>query len=170
VSRTDGRAHPPRRAFLVGLAALGVCRGGQARADAGLTDDERAWVAAHPVVLVAPEQDYAPFTWVDEHGRHQGLSADLLALLEPLTGLEFRVAAAAPLSTNLERQARGAIVETDHPVFGRIKMQNAFPRLSETPGQVRWPGPALGEHTDQVLGELGLSADKIADLRARGIV
>ncbi|HQN50173.1 MAG TPA: CoA transferase, partial [Phenylobacterium sp.] len=56
------------------------------------------------------------------------------------------------------------------PVFGRIKMQNAFPRLSETPGQVRWPGPALGEHTDQVLGELGLSADKIADLRARGIV
>ncbi|HPA37148.1 MAG TPA: CaiB/BaiF CoA-transferase family protein [Phenylobacterium sp.] len=96
--------------------------------------------------------------------------ADLLALLEEKGIPSGRVFRAPDMLEDPQYQARGAIVETDHPVFGRIKMQNAFPRLSETPGQVRWPGPALGEHTDQVLGELGLSADKIADLRARGIV
>jgi len=67
--------------------------------------------------------------------------------------------------------AREAIVTVDHPVFGKIRMQNAFPKLSETPGAVRWPGPALGEHTDAVLREkLGLSADRLAALKAAGVV
>jgi len=67
--------------------------------------------------------------------------------------------------------AREAIVETEHPVFGKIRMQNAFPKLSETPGEVRWPGPALGEHTEAVLAQMaGLDAAKVADLRARGVV
>jgi diguanylate cyclase (GGDEF)-like protein len=106
VTHPGERARRARRAFLAGAAVLAASPSDGARADAGLTDDERAWVAAHPVLLVAPEADYAPFTWVDDQGRHQGLSADLLALLEPLTGLEFRVAAAAPLAVNLERARR----------------------------------------------------------------
>ena len=62
-------------------------------------------------------------------------------------------------------------METDHPVFGKIKMQNAFPKFSETPGQVRWPGPTLGQHTDEVLtGLAGLSATRVAALRAQGII
>jgi formyl-CoA transferase len=67
--------------------------------------------------------------------------------------------------------AREAIVEVDHPVFGKVKMQNVFPKLSDTPGAVRWPGPALGEHTNALLGErLGLSEAEIAALRAEGVV
>jgi formyl-CoA transferase len=58
-----------------------------------------------------------------------------------------------------------------HPVFGQIKMQNAFPRLTETPGGVRWPGPTLGEHTDAVLREVaGLDDAAIAGLRARKVI
>ena len=49
-------------------------------------------------------------------------------------------------------------------------MQNAFPKLSETPGAVRWPGPDLGQHTDEVLAEVGLSAEDVAGLRAKGVV
>ena len=46
-----------------------------------------------------------------------------------------------------------------------------FPvKLSATPAQLRRPAPALGEHTDAVLGALGYSADRIASLRERGIV
>jgi formyl-CoA transferase len=56
-----------------------------------------------------------------------------------------------------------------HPVFGAIKMQNAFPRLTRTPGGVRWPGPTLGEHTDAVLAEAGLDVEAIAGLRSRGV-
>jgi formyl-CoA transferase len=65
--------------------------------------------------------------------------------------------------------ARQSIVEVDHPVFGRVKMQNAFPKLSETPGSVRWPGPALGEHTREVLEGLGVDASRLADLAARKV-
>lgn len=67
--------------------------------------------------------------------------------------------------------AREAIVERPHPVFGTMKMQNVFPRLSETPGAVRHVGPELGEHTESVLTRiLGLGAAEIAALKARGIV
>jgi formyl-CoA transferase len=65
--------------------------------------------------------------------------------------------------------ARESIVEVDHPVFGPIKMQNVFPRLSDNPGRVRWPGPALGAHTDEVLAAVRTPA-QIAELRAKGIV
>ena len=43
-------------------------------------------------------------------------------------------------------------------------------RLSATPGSIRTRPPLLGEHTDEVLGELGLTADQISDLRAKEIV
>ena len=43
-------------------------------------------------------------------------------------------------------------------------------RMSATPGTIRTRAPLLGEHTDEILGELGYDADRIADLRAREIV
>jgi crotonobetainyl-CoA:carnitine CoA-transferase CaiB-like acyl-CoA transferase len=43
-------------------------------------------------------------------------------------------------------------------------------KLSETPGSIRSAPPTLGQHTDAVLTELGISAERIADLRARKIV
>ena len=67
--------------------------------------------------------------------------------------------------------AREAIIETEHPVLGMLKMQGAFPKLSETPGQVRWPGPALGAHNDEIWGGLmGCSAERLAEMRARGVI
>jgi formyl-CoA transferase len=96
---------------------------------------------------------------------------DLLALLEA-DGIPCgRVFRAPDMLENEQYKARETIVETDHPVFGKIKMQGAFPRMSETPGKVRWPGPTLGEHTDEVLtGLAGLDAETVAELRAKGIV
>ena len=67
--------------------------------------------------------------------------------------------------------AREAIVEVPHPVFGSLKMQNAAPKLSETPGSVRWAGPTLGEHNAEVYGEvLGYDSARLADLKARGVI
>ena len=50
--------------------------------------------------------------------------------------------------------AREAIVEVPHPRFGSIAMQNVVPRMSRTPGAIRWSGPRLGEHNDEILGRL----------------
>jgi crotonobetainyl-CoA:carnitine CoA-transferase CaiB-like acyl-CoA transferase len=67
--------------------------------------------------------------------------------------------------------ARGAIVESTHPVAGTIKMTAPPVRLSETPGGVRAPAPLLGEHTDQVLRErLGLGDEEMTRLRQAGVI
>ncbi|MGP4025966.1 CaiB/BaiF CoA transferase family protein [Actinomadura sp. 3N407] len=67
--------------------------------------------------------------------------------------------------------ARDAIVRLAHPDFGELPMHNAFPKLSESPGSVRHPGPGLGEHNQEVYGGLlDLHQDEMAALSERGIV
>ena len=67
--------------------------------------------------------------------------------------------------------AREAIVGLTHPEIGELPMQNVAPKLSDTPGRLRWPGPALGEHNEDVLrGLLDLDADELAALVANGVV
>ena len=101
--------------------------------------------------------------------RTQSLDA-LLELLESKGIPAGRIFRAPDMLEHEQFKARESIVETDHPVFGKIKMQNAFPKMSETPGAVRWAGPELGQHTDEVLAGAGLTAQAIAELRAKGVV
>jgi formyl-CoA transferase len=68
-------------------------------------------------------------------------------------------------------QARQAIVETPHPKFGTLKMQNVAPKLSATPGSVRTPAPDLGQHNQEIYqGLLGYSDSRMAELKAAGII
>ena len=67
-------------------------------------------------------------------------------------------------------RARGAVIPVDDPDLGPIRMQNVLFALSATPGAVRHTGRALGADTDEVLGEVGVSAGRLADLRARSLV
>ena len=68
-------------------------------------------------------------------------------------------------------QARDAIIDVPDPKWGEVKMQNVFPKLSATPGQVKWTGPGLGQHNADVFGELlNLSADEIAALEEKKVI
>jgi formyl-CoA transferase len=68
-------------------------------------------------------------------------------------------------------QAREAIIKHVHPVFGEMRMQNVAPKLSRSPGAVRTPGPDLGQHNEEIYGEvLGMSTRHMAELRERGII
>jgi formyl-CoA transferase len=68
-------------------------------------------------------------------------------------------------------KARNAIVETPHPTFGTLKMQNVAPKLSETPGGIRGPAPEMGQHNDDVYRQLlGMSDERIETLKAGGVI
>jgi crotonobetainyl-CoA:carnitine CoA-transferase CaiB-like acyl-CoA transferase len=55
--------------------------------------------------------------------------------------------------------------------IGPLAVPGPLPTLSDTPGEIRWMGPALGADTDGVLGEvLGLTGAEIAALRSEGVV
>lgn len=68
--------------------------------------------------------------------------------------------------------ARQSLIEIDHPKWGRLPMQNAFPKLSGTPGSVRRPAPATpGQDNMAVYGaDLGMTDDEITSLQQRGII
>ncbi|MCC7200357.1 MAG: CoA transferase [Gammaproteobacteria bacterium] len=67
--------------------------------------------------------------------------------------------------------ARNAIITTDHPHFGKLRMQNVAPKLSETPGGVHSPAPELGQHNDEVYrGLLGMSEDRYQQLQQRKVI
>lgn len=53
---------------------------------------------------------------------------------------------------------------------GTVRMHNVFPRFSETPGEVRWAGGALGQDNEAVYRELGLSCDEQKRLAAAGVI
>jgi len=65
---------------------------------------------------------------------------------------------------------RRMVLEADHPTEGRIK-QVGFPiKLSETPGRMRLPSPGYGEHTREVLRELGYTGEDIEVLEKSGVI
>jgi len=79
-------------------------------------------------------------------------------------GLIYR---APEMLTDPHFAARDAIVQVPHPQFGHVAMQNVIPRISRTPGSIRWVGPRLGEHNDEILGGLlGLSNERVQALGA----
>ncbi len=66
--------------------------------------------------------------------------------------------------------ARDMVVELHHPRHGKVTQFGQPIKLSETPGSVRTVAPFSGEHTDEVLRELGLSAGEITTLRDKKVV
>ena len=96
---------------------------------------------------------------------------DVLALMERHgvpAGLIYR---APEMLTDPHFQARNAIVSVRHPDFGELRMQNVAPRLSDSPGSIRTPSPAMGEHNEDVyLGLLGISRTRFEELRTRKVI
>jgi len=62
------------------------------------------------------------------------------------------------------------IVEEAHPRAGRIRTLATPIRFSETPGGIRTPSPTLGQHTDTVLAEAGLTTGELAELRRQKVI
>ena len=81
------------------------------------------------------------------------------------------VSTPADLLENPQLRARGHFVPFTHPLLRQAADMPGAPYvLSGTPWKVRCPAPALGQHTGEVLGEIGIAADEVARLYAAGVV
>ena len=72
------------------LLSISVCLSNLSVADE-LTQEERAWLNAHPVIRVAVDAQKPPFDFIDTRGLHQGLAADYLELIGQRLGVSFRI-------------------------------------------------------------------------------
>jgi crotonobetainyl-CoA:carnitine CoA-transferase CaiB-like acyl-CoA transferase len=69
-----------------------------------------------------------------------------------------------------EAMALDMAVEVEHPAFGALRQVGIPLRFAATPGAIRTPPPLLGEHTDEVLRQVGYSSAEVTSLRAGGVV
>ena len=66
--------------------------------------------------------------------------------------------------------ANGYLEHYDHPLLGTLGGPSPIVRMSETPTRIQRASPALGEHTDEVLGSLGYGEAEVEELRVKGVV
>ena len=113
-----------------------------------------------------PELDETVATWVRSSTRAE------LAQVFRDTGISAApVKSLAEVVEDEHLHARGAFVEVDDPKAGTVTMLRPWIRFSDTPAAIRTSAPLVGQHNDEVYGELlGLDAAELAELRAEGVI
>jgi crotonobetainyl-CoA:carnitine CoA-transferase CaiB-like acyl-CoA transferase len=114
----------------------------------------------------ADELDGVVAEWIAAHDRDEVIETFLDARI-PVAPVNT----VADIVADPHVRARGGLVTVDDEQLGPVRMLAPLARLSDTPAEVRWAGPALGAHTDEVYREwLALSDDEIGALRAEGAI
>ena len=100
----------------------------------------------------------------------QRTQAENLALFDAAGVTVGPVCDAADLMAHPFVEGREVLLRLPDADMGTLPMHNVVPRLSATPGAVRMPAPALGEHNAEIFGALGVDAQALAALQGSGIV
>lgn len=113
----------------------------------------------------ADELDEAVGSWISERTREEVVDAfeEVSAAVAPIYSIE-------DIMEDPQFKALNSIVSIEDPELGPVKMQNVLFRLSETPGEIKWSGPRLGEHNQEVYGEIGLESKELEELAENGIL
>ena len=129
------------------------------------TGDER-YATHHARGEHMQELDAMISDWTREFGVDEVLS--IMAEAGVPAGKVFT---AVDMTKDEHYAARENVVRIEDPDIGEFPMQNVVPRLTETPGEVRWTGPKLGEHNEEVYDNLlKLDKDERSGLSERGVI
>lgn len=109
--------------------------------------------------------DAAIESWSRQHSIDE-----VLQQLEQAEVPSGRIYSVADMVNDPHFNARDMLLSTELPDGQVVKMPGIVPKLSETPGQVKWRGPELGEYTESVLKQYGYQAEEIENLRVSGVV
>ncbi|MFB4279946.1 CaiB/BaiF CoA transferase family protein [Nonomuraea sp. MTCD27] len=124
------------------------------------------WFASgHGRVQHVDELDEAVASWIAERD-----ADEVIARFEEVQAAVAPIYDVTDLAEDPQYAALGTFVEVPDEELGSVTMQNVLFRMSDTPGEIRWPGRPLGRDTDEVLGELDYSGERIAALRADGVI
>jgi crotonobetainyl-CoA:carnitine CoA-transferase CaiB-like acyl-CoA transferase len=97
--------------------------------------------------------------------------ADVLRILDKAKVPAGSIYSIEDIVADPHYQARGMIREVEIEGIGRLKVPGIVPKLSETPGNIEWMGPKLGQHNEEVLMKtLNLSREAIQVLQEKGII
>jgi len=113
----------------------------------------------------ADELDEAVGSWISERTREEVVEAfdEAGAAVAPIYSIE-------DIMEDPQYRALDSIVTVDDPELGPMKMQNVLFRLSQTPGEVEWSGPGLGEHNEEVYGKMGLGKEELRELSEKEVL
>ena len=112
------------------------------------------------------ELDRVIGAWIAAH-----TAEEVLAAFEAQEAVIGPIYSIADIFEDPQYQARDTITTVDDPILGRARVQNAIPRLVDTPGSVRHLGGRLGQDNDEVLGgELGHTSEELAAWAASGVI
>jgi formyl-CoA transferase len=82
-----------------------------------------------------------------------------------------QVYTAAEIAEDPQFRHRGMVREVADPQFGKVLQAGIVPDVSDDPGAIRWPGPSIGAHTGEVLGDLlGVQPAELDALRREGVI
>ncbi len=98
-------------------------------------------------------------------------SEELLNHLEKSGVPAGKIFKAPDMLADPQFKARESLVKIDHPFFKNLWMQNVFPKLSDTQGEVKWAAAEIGQHNDEIYGELlGIGRAQRDELKSAGVI
>lgn len=146
-------------------------------------DPDRYWPNICKAVGIAELQDDPRFNSIEARGRNAG---ELVTILDQRFAMKTRdewvrtlkeedcifTLIQTPLEVSNDPQAiaNNYFFNVEHPTLGKFKMVGVPWDFSETPASWRRPAPAFGQHTEEIMAELGYSAEDITHLREEGAI
>ncbi|MET9246533.1 CoA transferase [Nonomuraea sp. NPDC003709] len=127
---------------------------------------EQPWFASGSGrVRHVDELDEAVASWIAERD-----ADEVIARFEEAQAAIAPIYDVSDIAEDPQYAALETFVEVPDEELGKVTLQNVLFRLSDTPGEIRWPGRRLGRDTDEVLAELDYTGEAITALREEGVI